>query len=175
MNHDFSNRLLLLPLFQGFSRLDFLDMAAKVPLDVRSLPAGSDIVTAGETSDALVCLLEGEAIATAAAPDGSYVLREWLRAPWLCQPECLYGLHPRYGLTLTAATSVGILRLDKAACRTLTELYPAFRLNLLNRLCTLAQDRCTCWLSNTSCRRRLRAKASIALPAPACSPSPAVP
>ena len=47
MNHDFSNRLLLLPLFQGFSRLDFLDMAAKVPLDVRSLPAGSDIVTAG--------------------------------------------------------------------------------------------------------------------------------
>ena len=122
MNHDFSNRLLLLPLFQGFSRLDFLDMAAKVPLDVRSLPAGSDIVIAGETSDALVCLLEGEAIATAAAPDGSYVLREWLRAPWLCQPECLYGLHPRYGLTLTAATSVGILRLDKAACRTLTEL-----------------------------------------------------
>ena len=80
MNHDFSNRLLLLPLFQGFSRLDFLDMAAKVPLDVRSLPAGSDIVTAGETSDALVCLLEGEAIATAAAPDGSYVLREIGRA-----------------------------------------------------------------------------------------------
>ena len=88
MNHDFSNRLLLLPLFQGFSRLDFLDMAAKVPLDVRSLPAGSDIVIAGETSDALVCLLEGEAIATAAAPAWTYALHECRPAPRRCQPEC---------------------------------------------------------------------------------------
>ena len=60
MDHTFSNRLLLVPLFQGFSRLDFLDIVEKTPFDFRTLKPKEIVVRQGDESHRLCILLGGE-------------------------------------------------------------------------------------------------------------------
>lgn len=140
MDHAFSNRLLCVSLFHGFSRLDFLDLVEKVPLDFRTLKADKHIVKQGEECHALCILLKGEVTAEASSPDHTYRYREQLTAPWVVQPECLFGLHNRYTHTFRALTETQTVWLTKAIVLDLLTHYPAFQINFYNTLSTFAQN-----------------------------------
>lgn len=137
----FSSRLFLVPLFQGFSRLDFLDIVEKTPLDFRTYRAGEVIVRQGDQPQSLCILLGGEAEAVAQDPEQTYVFSEKVRTPCTVQIEALFGLHNRYIHTFKACGEVQVLRIDKQSVRRLLMDYPAFQINFYNALSTLAQQR----------------------------------
>lgn len=140
MEHAFSNRLLLLPLFQGFSRLDFLDIVEKTPFDFRSLRPRDILVRQGEENTALCILLGGRIESEIESPEHSYRLIEEMQAPWVIQIESLFGLHNRYARTVRALTDAQVVMLDKQSVRQLLTAYPAFQINFYNALSTYAQQ-----------------------------------
>ena len=140
MDHSFSNRLLIVPLFQGFSRLDFLDIVEKIPLGFKTYKPGSTIVAQEEESHSLCILLSGEAEAEVVSPQGIYRFTEKIKAPYTIQIENLFGLHNRYARTFKASTDVQTVTISKQNVRQMLINYPAFQINFYNALSTCAQQ-----------------------------------
>lgn len=140
MEHSFSSRLLLVPLFQGFSRLDFLDIVEKTPFDFLTLPPGKSLVEQGEDCRSLTILMGGSVCVETLSPDKTYRFCESVAAPLVVQMESLFGLHNRYGHTVRAVTEVQAVRLDKQSVRELLMANPIFQINFYNALSTFAQQ-----------------------------------
>lgn len=140
MDHSFSNQLLVVPLFQGFSRLDFLDIVEKIPLGFKTYRSGETIVKQGDECKSLCILLSGEAEAECTSPQGLYRFSEKIKAPWTIQIENLFGLHNRYARTFKATSEVKSITISKQDVRHLLTGYPAFQINFYNALSTLAQQ-----------------------------------
>lgn len=137
----FSNRLLLLPLFQGFSRLDFIDIVEKTPFDFRTIMPKGIIVSQGRTCECLCMVLNGEMIVETESPEHTYRLAEYVNAPHIIQIENLFGLHNKYTHTYRAQSEVQLVMLDKQSVRQLLVAYPAFQINFYNAISTCAQSR----------------------------------
>ena len=116
----FSNRLLLLPLFQGFSRLDFIDIVEKTPFDFRTISPKGIVVSQGTTCKCLCMVLNGK---------------------MSVETENLFGLHNKYTRTYRAQSEVQLVMLDKQSVRQLLVAYPAFQINFYNAVSTCAQSR----------------------------------
>lgn len=140
MDYSFSNKLLLLPLFQGFSRLDFLDIVEKTPFDFRTLQSGKYLIKQNDECKSLCILIGGEVIFETESPDDTYRYSEHIIAPWTIQQECLFGLHNRYSRTVQACSEAQVVMLDKQSVRKLLLQLPTFQINFYNALCTFAQD-----------------------------------
>lgn len=138
--HAFSNKLLPVQLFNGFSRLDFIDLVEKIPFDFKNFAQGSTILKQGQTCTSLYILLTGEVTAVSDSPDHSYRLVEIIRAPEVVQIENLFGLHNRYSATWSAHTDAKFLLLDKQSVRRLLVESPTFQINFYNAVCTRVQN-----------------------------------
>lgn len=141
MDHSFSNRLLLTPLFQGFSRLDFLDIVEKTPLEFQTFQPGDIIIRQEQPCQNLGLLLGGNAWFMQSDPEQTYRYAELIPAPFIVQPESLFGLHNRYTRTVTAATELQVVILSKQSVNRLMHEHITFQLNLLNNICSEAQHR----------------------------------
>ena len=141
MDHSFSNKLLLIPLFQGFSRLDFLDIVAQTPLDFRTFPIGATLMEQGQESRHLGLLLGGDAWFCERSAKGTYEYAEKISAPHIVQPEALFGLHNCYTHKVVAATEVQAVLMSKQSVSKLAQASLTFQLNLLNAICSEAQHR----------------------------------
>lgn len=139
MEHSFSDRLLHVPLFQGFSRLDFLDIVAQTPFDFRTLNPREVLFHQDSECRSLCIALGGELQAVGESPDHSYRLAEILPAPWVVEPVSLFGLHNRYTRTYRAHTSLQVVMLSKQSVQQLLSTYAAFQINFYNMLCTQGQ------------------------------------
>ncbi|MGM9688032.1 MAG: Crp/Fnr family transcriptional regulator [Alloprevotella sp.] len=139
MEHSFSNRLLYVPLFQGFSRLDFLDIVAQTPFDFRTLSPREVLFHQDSECRSLCIVLGGELQAVGESPDHSYKLAETLQAPWVVEPLSLFGLHNRYTRTYRAHTSLQVVMLSKQSVQQLLSTYAAFQINFYNMICTQGQ------------------------------------
>lgn len=140
MDHAFSNRLLHVPLFHGFSRLDFLDIVEKTPFDFRTVQTGKILVRQNEECRSLCLLMGGEAMLETESPDHTYRFCECVKAPWTVLPECLFGLHNRYSRTVRAESELQAVLLDKQDVRKLLLDNPTFQINFYNALSTFAQN-----------------------------------
>jgi len=140
MDNAFSNRLLLVPLFHGFSRLDFLDIVEKTPFDFRTVQPGKILVEQNEECRSLCLLMGGEAMLEAESPDHTYRFCEYAKSPWTVLPECLFGLHNRYSRTVRAESELQAVLLDKQDVRKLLLGNPTFQINFYNALSTFAQN-----------------------------------
>ena len=138
-NKLFSNRLLHVPLFQGFSRLDFLDIVAKIPFDFRTLRPNEYVVKQGEECLGLCVVLSGEVETECMSPDQVYTYGERLGAPWCLQIENLFGYHNRYTKSYRTLTETQVMFIAKQDVRRMLVDYPAFQINFYNALSTLAQ------------------------------------
>lgn len=141
MDHSFSDKLLLQPLFQGFSRLDFLDVVEKVPLEFRSFKKGETIVEQDQECQRLVLVLEGAVWSSQDSAAHTYRYAERFSAPCMLQPECIFGLHNRYTRRVVADSTVHVVAISKQNVFTLMHRYLTFQVNLLNTVCTEAQYR----------------------------------
>lgn len=132
-------QLLQFPLFQGMSRDDLSKVAGHTKFDFQKLAAQRAIVIDGSPCTHLYFLLSGDISARSTADDRSYSMSELLSAPYILQPEAIFGYHQRYTHTFQTETSVSLLRLDRQEVVRLSNQFLVFRINLLNMFATQTQ------------------------------------
>lgn len=140
MDNSFSSRLLHVSLFQGFSRLDFLDLVEKTPFDFCTIQHGKPVVVQHEECQSLCILMGGEVVIETESSDHQCRLDEYMKAPWVILPECLFGLHNNYSHTVRAVSDVQAVSLSKQSVRQLLMTQPTFQINFYNMLSTIAQN-----------------------------------
>ena len=86
-----------------------------------------------------VCLISGSLLVTTPSDTRSYAVTEHLKAPWLIQPESLFGAHPRYTGTIRTETESHFILLSKDEVLRLVDDFLVIRINMLNILSTIAQ------------------------------------
>lgn len=140
-NFQLYDHLLQFSLFQGLSRAELLQMAGNTKFGFLKMTAGKTIVSDGDLCTQLFFLIDGSLTLTTSSDDHGYSITEQLSAPWLLQPEALFGLTPRYSSTATVATNAHFITLSKDEVLRLLDDFLIIRLNLLNLMATLAQRR----------------------------------
>lgn len=131
--------LLQFPLFQGMSGSDLTQVAGHTRFDFSKHAAGKVIVREGTPCKQMHMLLGGTLLVETWSDDHAYRVIEPLQAPWLLQPEVLFGLTQRYTHTYKAATDVNFVTLDKSEVMRLADQFLVFRLNLLGVYATQSQ------------------------------------
>lgn len=128
-------------LFQGLSRTELLQMAGNTKFGFVKLPAGKTVVREGEQCTQLHFLINGQLAANSVSDDGSYRIEEQLQAPWMLQPEALFGASTRYAITIRTLSEAHFITLSKDEVLRLLDDFLIIRLNLLNVLATQSQRR----------------------------------
>ena len=131
--------LLELPLFQGISRYDLVDILKSLKPQRMTSIKGRVIVREGDTCNRMFFLLNGSLNAVAESDDHEYTLTEELKAPNLIQPECIFGLNQRFTRTFKAAEPCELMVIAKPDIIWLSDNYNIFKINLLNIICTRIQ------------------------------------
>ena len=135
------DHLLRFQLFQGLSRTELLQMAGNTKFGFRKEKAGVTLVQEDEVCRQLLFLISGTLQLTTRSDDGSYRLIERLTAPWLLQPEVLFGATPRHTGACVTLEPCHFITLSKDEVLRLTDDFLIIRLNLINMLSTMAQKR----------------------------------
>ena len=133
------DQLLQFPLFQGMSRDDLSQVAGHTKFDFVKLQAGRLLVKEYDACYHLFFLLNGALQVESRAHDHSYTVSEVASAPFMVQPEAIFGYNQRYTRSFTAQTDVNLVSIDKDEVVRLAEEFLVFRLNLLNVFATQTQ------------------------------------
>lgn len=133
------DHLLQFPLFQGMSRDNLALVAGHTKFGFLKYAAGQTLVSDGDSCTQLYFLLSGSLRAESYADDHSYSVDEQFAAPYMLQPEAIFGYNQRFTHTFTAITEVSLIAIEKAEVMRLSEQFLVFRLNLLNIYATQAQ------------------------------------
>ena len=143
MNYELRlyDHLLQFALFQGMSQGELLQLAGNTRLGFQKASAGHRIVRDGDPCRLLYFLIKGQVTVETSSDDYSYRLTEWLSAPWLVQPEALFGMTTRHTQTVVAQTEAHFITIDKDEMLRLLDDFLIIRLNMLNIMATLAQRR----------------------------------
>lgn len=139
METNFFQRLINIPLFQGISRDDFLNIASKIHFDFHSYGPGVTLVRSDENCSSLVCVISGVIVKETRSNDGCYLFREFFDKPVVIQPERLFGLRPRYSATFVTHKETQILTIPKHEVRDILFGFDTFHINYLNLVCTAEQ------------------------------------
>lgn len=140
MQSEYFQRLISLPLFQGLTREDALNMAGQAHFDFRRPHHATRLAREGDECRALIFVIQGQIRMQEQAADGSYTLEEYVNAPTVLQPERLFGRRNRYSKNLYAeGDDVQLLVVSKADVRDILFNYTAFHLNYLNYVCSCQQ------------------------------------
>jgi CRP-like cAMP-binding protein len=121
------------------SQNELMQMAGNTKFGFLKLPASKAVFSEGDICQQLFFLVSGQLLLTTRSADGGYSLTEHIAAPWMMQPEVLFGLQPRYSSTCTTATLCHLITLSKDEVSRLAEQFLVVRLNLLNLLSTKMQ------------------------------------
>ncbi len=133
--------LLRFPLFQGLSRAELLQLAGQTKFGFLKLEAGKMVAREGEACRQLLFLINGSLSVTTANDDRRYSVIEELTAPWLLQPESIFGAHPQYLSSVMTLKESHFITLTKDEVLRLLDDFLIIRLNLLNLLATQSQRR----------------------------------
>ena len=86
--------LLQLPLFQGLCHEDFTSILDKVKLHFIKHKVGETIIESGSPCKQLCFLLKGEVSIVTNSKENIYTVIEQMEAPYLLEPQSLFGLNP---------------------------------------------------------------------------------
>lgn len=143
--------LLSLPLFQGMTKNELVEVAASKT--IRQQRYGKRQVVAGQDqpSKGLLLLLEGRISVSGEWRGGGYRTTEAISAPYVIEPERCFGMHQRYQRQYVAKTVCRVLYIPKTDVLALTRTYMVFKLNLLNTVSTIAQQKKLAVLTDSRC------------------------
>ena len=133
------DQLLQFPLFLGMSRDNLAKVAGHTKFGFMKCKQGEVIVKEGAPCTQLHFLLSGVLRVETYSDNRSYTVVEQLTAPYILQPEAIFGYHQRFTHTFTAMTETSLITLDKDEVLRLSEEFLVFRLNLLNIFATQTQ------------------------------------
>ena len=124
--------LLQLPLFQGLAQEDFTNILGKVKLSFTKHKAGEVIVKAGDTCSKLIFVLKGEISSCTSSANTSYSSTEYFQAPYVIEPQSLFGMSTSYVSAYTAQTETHTVSISKAFVMRDPCKHDIFRLNYMN-------------------------------------------
>ena len=133
------DHLLQFPLFQGLSRDNLSQVAGHTKFGFLKCAAGQTVVSEDDLCTQLFFLLSGSLRITTRSDDHSYSVVEQLQAPYMLQPEAIYGYNQRFTHTYTALEESSFITISKDEVNRLSEEFLVFRLNLLNLYATQTQ------------------------------------
>ncbi|MBQ2208475.1 MAG: Crp/Fnr family transcriptional regulator [Prevotella sp.] len=133
------DRLLQFTLFQGMSHADLMQVAGHTKFGFTKLPAGKKLVREGDPCTHLIFLTSGTLSAETQSNDHACRVVEQVSAPYMVQPEHLFGMTQRYTTTFRTLDSCNFITLDKQEVLLLLETQLVFRLNMLNLATTETQ------------------------------------
>ena len=132
-------KLLQFSLFQGMSRDDLELVAGHTRFGFIKVPQGKTVVKEGVLCTHIYLLINGTIRVMSTSDDYSYTVEEDMQAPFVLQPEAIYGYNQRYTQTFIALTDASFITIDKDEVGRLSEDFLVFRLNLLNIYATQTQ------------------------------------
>ncbi len=131
-------QLTRLPLFQGATKEQIVELIEKLPLHFVKLKAGETAVSHGDRCSHVRFIVSGSLDVTRPTPSGNQ--RYNIAAPAVLGPEFLFGASNVYPFDAIAGTDgCGLLLLTKRHFLTMLESNRIFMFNILNMLSTLAQ------------------------------------
>lgn len=133
------DKLLQFPLFQGMSRDDLELVAGHTRFGFVKVPQGKAIVKEGAACTHLYFLINGTIRVESRSDDRSYTVIEQMQAPFILQPESIFGYQQVYTQTIVAQTDTNFITIQKDEVVRLSEDFLVFRLNLLNIFATQTQ------------------------------------
>lgn len=136
---NFYGKLADTPLFQGLTNGELMQIIGQTKFSFRKYAAEKTIRDEGEPCHSMAFLFDGTATVVSFADDHGYSVEEALLAPYVIQPERLFGLTQRYTHKFVAATPCHIMELGKSDVMRLSDEFIIFRINLMNILSTVSQ------------------------------------
>ena len=133
------DKLLQFSLFQGMSRDDLKLVAGHTRFGFVKVPQGKTVVKDGTACTHLYFLINGTIRVESRSDDHSYSVIEQMQAPYILQPEAIFGYQQRYTQTIVAQTDTNFITIEKDEVVRLSEDFLVFRLNLLNIFATQTQ------------------------------------
>lgn len=118
---------------------DLMQVVARTKLGFVKIPAGKRVLKEGDICDHLYFLINGRLKMETVSDDHSYSILEEIQAPYIIQPECIFGLTQRFRSTVHALTDVNFITIDKKQVLNMSDSFIVFRLNLLNILAAQTQ------------------------------------
>lgn len=133
------DQLLQFPLFQGMSHADLMQVVAHTKFDFIRLAKGRRLLHEGDGCRGLLFLIQGTVRMDTKADDGGYRVVEQLSAPYIIQPETLFGIGQHYTSTVFAQTDINLFAISKQDIMLMATDLLVFRLNLFNNYATHTQ------------------------------------
>ncbi len=118
---------------------DLSAMVANTKLGFHKFSEGKTIVNEGTPCADIMILLDGTMNIASMADDHSYEITETINAPYVMQPERVFGLHQRFTKTFKSASACNFISIGKDEIRKLTDEFLVFKLNILNIISAQAQ------------------------------------
>ncbi|NCC09212.1 MAG: Crp/Fnr family transcriptional regulator [Bacteroidia bacterium] len=132
--------LLQLPLFQGLCQEDFTNILEKVKFDFTKHKSGEVVIKEGDICNKLLFVIKGEFSSLGTSQTSLYTFMERLEAPYLIEPQALFGLKTTYSASYIADSEVHTVSISKACVLNYLFHYDIFRLNYLNIVSGRAQS-----------------------------------
>lgn len=127
------------PLFQGLTSDNLLQIIGQTKFSFHKIAAGDTIKDEGEKCNRLALVTSGQAKSIAHADDHGYSIEENVAAPYMLQPECVFGLHTHYTRTFIATKTCDTVEIDKNDLMRISDEFIIFRMNLINYISALSQ------------------------------------
>lgn len=133
------DKLLQFTLFQGMSHADLMEVVTHTKIGFHKFPKGKCLAHAGDSCNRLSFLINGVLQTEQISDNRTYRVTERLAAPYMPEPERLFGIHQQYTHTYTTLSDVNLITIDKQEAMLLLETQLVFRLNMLNLMATETQ------------------------------------
>ena len=133
------DKLLQFTLFQGMSHADLMEVVGHTKFNFSKQPVGQRIVKEGDICNHLIFLTTGALSVETVSDDHTCRVCEVVNAPYVIQPEQLFGLTQRYTSTFKTCDDCSLITIDKQEVLLLLETQLVFRLNMLNSLAADSQ------------------------------------
>lgn len=133
------DKLLQFTLFQGMSHADLMEVVGHTKFNFSKQPVGQRIVKEGDICNHLIFLTTGALSVETVSDDHTCRVCEVVNAPYVIQPEQLFGLTQRYTSNFKTCDDCSLITIDKQEVLLLLETQLVFRLNMLNSLAADSQ------------------------------------
>ncbi len=132
-------QLTQLALLQGMNATDLAQVQKLAQMYHTRSSTPMFVSRQGEMCNMLSLLLTGTLLRTFTSPNGDFEFEEQLSAPWIIEPESLYGLNCTYSCGYTLMDNSTMMTLTKQDMATLFARNEIFRMNYLNVLSATQQ------------------------------------
>lgn len=133
------DKLLQFSLFQGMSHSELMEVVAHTKMEFTKRGEGQILVREDDPCTHIHLLVSGALEAETMSDDRGYSVVEQLSAPYILQPERIFGIRQRYTSTFRSLSPCHFISIDKQEVALLLETQLVFRINLLNLIAATSQ------------------------------------